>query len=455
MSRRPSKIFISPSSKSEKPKLRLRAKPGSKPFAGWLWDCAHGEARPENGQTPEVFALAFYNTEHGITDAATAINGAQDILTERLSEIQEIRQKVREAMFKTGCVKSVKGAKAKPNSKYENYFSFFEPIQNLLKPENSHRYLAVRRGWMEEEIMLTLGGKPDEAGDSGFEAALLREYENAACSHPESICAPILKKCARLALKAHVLPSIDNEAHKALKEVADEAAIRVFAENVRKLLLAAPYGPKAVLGVDPGIRTGCKLAIVDDSGKYVVSTVLHLQSAGEKEAARKALPQVIQNGKIRAIAVGNGTAGRETETFLRSVVRDSQLDVPVVMVSESGASIYSASEVAREEFPDLDLTVRGAISIARRLQDPLAELVKVDPKSIGVGQYQHDVSEHALKKSLDLVVDSCVNQVGVNLNTASYHLLSHVAGIGPGWPRTSWNFAARKAFSNPGGSFWM
>ena len=261
---------------------------------------------------------------------------------------------------------------------------------------------------------------------------MLNAFTDTACTVIDSPGADVLLKCARLALKVHVLPSIESEVHKALKEVADEVAIRVFAENVKKLLLASPFGPKAVLGVDPGIRTGCKLAAVDDSGKYLASTVMMLQTEDQKNKAKEMLAEVVKNGQIRAVAVGNGTAGRETEIFVRQALKDKELAIPVVMVSESGASVYSASEAAREEFPDLDLTVRGAISIARRLQDPLAELVKTDPKSIGVGQYQHDVSQPALKRSLEHVVESCVNQVGINLNTASYHLLAHVAGIGPG-----------------------
>ena len=241
-----------------------------------------------------------------------------------------------------------------------------------------------------------------------------------------------------------MLSSIENEVHKALKEVADEVAIEVFAENVRKLLMAAPFGAKAVLGVDPGIRTGCKIALVDDSGKYLASTVMHTQTESERKKASTMLSEVISNGNIRAIAVGNGTAGRETEIFIRGVLKELGCSVPVVMVNEAGASVYSASEIAREEFPDLDLTVRGAISIARRLQDPLAELVKVDPKSIGVGQYQHDVSQPALKRSLDFVVDSCVNSVGVNVNTASEHLLAHVSGIGPGLAKSLVEFRSNK-----------
>ena len=230
-------------------------------------------------------------------------------------------------------------------------------------------------------------------------------------------------------------PSIESEVHKALREVADAAAITVFADNVRKLLLAAPFGPKPVLGVDPGLRTGCKLAVIDASGRYLGSGLMHLETPAGKAAAAPVLAELVKKGGIRAVAVGNGTAGRETETFVREALRHFELDVPVVMVSEAGASVYSASDVAREEFPDLDVTVRGAISIARRLQDPLAELVKIDPKSIGVGQYQHDVSQTGLKKSLDGVVDSCVNQVGVNVNTASAHLLARVSGIGPGLAR--------------------
>jgi protein Tex len=420
-----------PYKQKRKTKATLAKEAGLEPFAEWIWNVGHAQATPEPGQTLETFALAFFNPEMKIADPAAAISGAQDILTERLAETQELREHTRRTTFERGHVKTGKAEKAKPHSKYERYFDYSEPVQSLLKPENSHRYLAMRRGWMEEELALNFGGAP---ADEAYEERLLGAFERAACSAPDMSPQPVrdlLRKSARTALKAYVLPSIETEVHRALKEVADEAAIKVFAENVRKLLLAAPYGSKAVLGVDPGIRTGCKLAVVDDSGKYVASTVMRLQTKSEQEQAKKLLGEVVGNGQIRAIAVGNGTAGRETEAFVREALKELGLSVPVVMVNESGASVYSASEAAREEFPDLDVTVRGAISIARRLQDPLAELVKIDPKSIGVGQYQHDVSQTALKKSLDLVVDVCVNSVGVNLNTASYHLLAHVSGIGP------------------------
>jgi uncharacterized protein len=431
-----------------KTKATIAREAGLEPLAEWIWSVGHGAATAEPGQTLQVFALAFYNPEAKIADAPAAIQGAQDILIERLSETQALREFTRRQMLEKGQARATKGAKAKEHSKFDRYFSYSEPIQNLLKPENSHRYLAMRRGWMEEELMLALGGgwtAPSEGGspepDPTFEAELLARYELESVAPPaaatiESAIRDVLLRSAKLAMRVFVLPSIESEIHRSLKDVADEAAIRVFAENLRKLLVAAPFGSRAVLGVDPGIRTGCKLAVVDDGGKYMASTVMHLQSDGEKARSRKLLADTVRASNIRAIAVGNGTAGRETETFVRDALRDAGIsDVPVVMVNESGASIYSASETARDEFPDLDVTVRGAISIARRLQDPLAELVKIDPKSIGVGQYQHDVSQPALKKGLDFVVDSCVNSVGVNLNTASYHLLERVAGIGPSLAR--------------------
>jgi uncharacterized protein len=430
-----------PYKQKRKTKAVLAREAGLQPLADWLWDCGHGLAAPGGGETPESRASGFISEEHRVPDADAALAGAVEILIERLSEDAGLRALTRTKYFDEGFLKAGKGEKAKTPSKFENYFSYEERVRDLRKPENSHRYLAMRRGWMEEELTLHLGGpalretesaggKPAVAADPLVEP-LLGAFEAAACTRPEFAGAPLLKKAGRFALRAHVVPAIENEVHKALREVADEAAIRVFAENVRKLLLAAPFGAKAVLGLDPGLRTGCKLAVVDDAGQYVGSAVMHLESAGGKLGAATLLSELVSKGGIRAVAVGNGTAGREAEAFVRDALDRAGLPVPVVMVSEAGASVYSASDTAREEFPDLDVTVRGAISIARRLQDPLAELVKVDPKSIGVGQYQHDVSPTGLQKSLDAVVDSCVNQVGVNLNTASYHLLAHVSGIGP------------------------
>ncbi len=417
----------------KKSKATLAKEAGLQQLADWIWDCGHGTAKPEPGQSLDIWAFTFRNEEKGFADAEKCIQGAQDILVERLSERADLRAVVRERVFREGTLKAAKAAKVKKNSKYEMYFAYQEPLTGLLKPEASHRYLAIRRGWMEEELTIGVAGPMGEVDPFDTELPALFENEAATVRDPaESPGHEILMKAARLAFKAHVFPAIENEVHKKLKEIADETAITVFAENVKKLLLASPFGPKAVLGIDPGIRTGCKLAVVSDAGKYVGDTVLHLQTEDGKGKAKEFLGTILKMGDIKAIAVGNGTAGRETEAFVRQTVKENAIDVPVVMVSEAGASVYSASEVAREEFPDLDLTVRGAISIARRLQDPLAELVKVEPKSIGVGQYQHDVSPNSLKKSLELVVDTCVNSVGVNLNTASKYLLSRVSGIGPG-----------------------
>ena len=418
-----------PYKQKRKTKAVLAREAGLEPLAEVLWKLGHGEEKPDPRITLETFASTFVNAEKGIKDVAAALQGAQDIFIEKLSETHTLREFVRRKLFDSGFVTTKKGEKAKTPSKFENYFSYAESAKSLAEVKNSHRYLALRRGWMEEELIASIQGAP---GDETFESSMLQEFEKAACTVPDVMSSALLLKAAKFALKAHVLPSIESEVHKALKESADTAAIQVFAENVKNLLMASPYGPRAVLGVDPGIRTGCKLALVDASGKFIAHHVIMLQSENDKKAAREFLSVLFKSGSISAVAVGNGTAGRETETFVRETLKICELPrIPVVMISESGASVYSASDVAREEFPDLDATVRGAISIARRLQDPLAELVKVDPKSIGVGQYQHDVSQSSLKKSLDFVVDSCVNSVGVNLNTASIHLLARVSGIGP------------------------
>ena len=263
------------------------------------------------------------------------------------------------------------------------------------------------------------------------EPGLLAKFENY-CASADSIAREYMKQVAKTALTVHVIPSITNELHSQLKERADLDAIQVFAENVRNVLMGSPFGARVVLGVDPGLRTGCKVALIDKGGHFISNTVMNLQGEGAREKAKALFTEVVQRIKIEAIAVGNGTGGREAETFIRQTLKEiGSPEVPVIMVSESGASVYSASDVAREEFPDLDLTVRGAISIARRLQDPLAELVKIEPKAIGVGQYQHDVSQSRLKKSLGEVVETCVNGVGVDLNTASTSLLQYVSGIGP------------------------
>jgi uncharacterized protein len=420
-----------PYKQKRKTKAMLAKEAGLEPLAIWIWNTGQGREKAET--TLDEKAKAFINPEHEIADIKAVLEKTQDILIEMITLNQDLREFVKNKTFKEGCMRSARGKKPLPNSKFERYFDHSEAISSLLNPANSHRYLAMRRGWMEEELTMSIdGGKNEEK----FHEKNLAHFERFAAKVETAPGVALLKRAALLAYKVYVFPSIENEVNKNLKSIADEAAIHVFAENLRKLLLASPFGSKSVLGVDPGIRTGCKLALVTDSGEYMASTVMHLQSAGERSNAEKMLLEVVKKANVKAVAVGNGTAGRETEAFIRECFKKNEVKIPVVMVSESGASVYSASDVAREEFPDLDLTVRGAISIARRLQDPLAELVKVDPKSIGVGQYQHDVSQSELKKSLDFVVDSCVNAVGVNLNTASSHLLARISGISSSLAKT-------------------
>jgi uncharacterized protein len=417
-----------PYRQKKKSKALLAREAGLEPLADWIWNCGHGTEEPQPGQTLELWAFTFRNPEKGVLDAAAAVAGARDILVERISERKDVRAEVRAALVGRGWLRARKAAKAKPHSKYETYFSFQERLASLREPQNSHRYLALRRGAAEDELKLAFGGPPD---DPDFEPRLLASFERAALTVPDSPGADVLKAAARMAFREHVLPAIESEAHRGLKEAADEAAIRVFAENVRRLLLEAPFGARAVIGVDPGVRTGSKLASVDATGAYARSGVIHLQTDEQKAKARETLVAMAREGGVDALAVGNGTGSRETEVFARQALAAEGLSVPVVLVSEAGASVYSASDTAREELPELDAMIRGAVSIARRLQDPLAELVKVEPRSLGVGQYQHDIAPAALERRLAEVVDSCVNEVGVNLNTASRHLLTHVSGIGP------------------------
>ncbi len=414
-----------PFKKKRKTKATIAKEAGLEPLADWIWEKTH--ATSPTAESLDTKAATFINEALGIAEAQAAIEGAQAILIERMSETLDLRQFVRTRIANTGFLVSLKATKAKEHSKFELYFDYRASIKSLMEPGNSHRYLAMRRGEQEEELTLSIGGDNAEAK---FDAELLTHFEQFACRNREVDAAKSALFAARMALRVYVLPSIAAEVHATLKGIADEAAIKVFSENLRSLLLAAPLGAKTVLGVDPGLRTGCKLALVDKSGRYVANSVVHLHNDQERDRLRALLQELSKNAALQAIAIGNGTASRETESAFRKAIDELKLKIPVVVVSEAGASVYSASEVAREEFPELDLTVRGAISIARRLQDPLAELVKVDPKSIGVGQYQHDVSQPALKTSLERTVESCVNGVGVNLNTASQHLLAYVSGIG-------------------------
>ena len=409
-----------PFKKKKKTKATIAREAGLEPLSQWIWDVGHGTLAD---QTPmEVKAKDFLNPAKGINIYDEAIKGAQDILVEKTANEPALRQVVLQNYMEKGRIisKVAKGYKA--NSKFEMYKEFEEPVKSLLETKNTHRYMAMRRGWQEEELALEVQAEDDY---------LLKRYVGFTTTNPDNSIGAFLTNVAKTALSVYVVPSVVNEVHRALKEKSDLDAIQVFAENVKKVLLSSPFGAKCVLGVDPGIRTGCKLALIDKAGRFISHTVMHTENDGAETKAKALFSEVTKQITIEAIAVGNGTHGRQVESFVRKVLKELSLDIPVIMVNESGASVYSASDIAREEFPNLDLTVKGAISIARRLQDPLSELVKVDPKSIGVGQYQHDVNQVQLKKSLDAVVESAVNSVGVDVNTASAALLSHVAGIGP------------------------
>ncbi|WP_413288642.1 helix-hairpin-helix domain-containing protein [Bdellovibrio sp. HCB337] len=409
-----------PFKKKKKTKATIAREAGLEPLANWIWDMGHGLLK--DSETMEMKAKNFLNPTAKIVTYEEALKGAQDIIVDKIANDADLRSIVNKNYMEKGRViaKAAKGYK--PHSKFEMYKEFEEPVKSLLETKSSHRYMAMRRGWQEEELSVDVKGDEED---------LLRTFTSYATKNPDNAIGDYLAQCARLALNVYVVPSVVNEVHRMLKEKGDEEAIKVFAENVRKLLLASPYGPKCILGVDPGLRTGCKVALIDKGGNFISHTVLYTLGDNAEEKAKVLFKEVLKQIQIEAIAVGNGTAGRETEVFLRKILKDLKSNIPVVMVNESGASVYSASDVARQEFPDLDITVKGAISIARRLQDPLAELVKIDPKSIGVGQYQHDVNQPSLKKSLEAVVESCVNNVGVDLNTASTALLSFVSGIGP------------------------
>jgi len=348
-----------------------------------------------------------------------AIDGASDIIAEWVSESEKARNLVRSRYQRSATITSnVIAGKEEEGRNYQNYFKYSEPLRLC----NSHRYLAIRRGEEEGILKVSISIDDDEMVDR-----MSRMFLKSTA--PEKV-ASIIKNAVKDGYRRLMRPSIENEIAAATKEKSDAAAIQMFADNVRQLLMAAPLGHKRVLAIDPGFRTGCKLVVLDEQGNLLHHDVIYpTPPANDYVGSADALCFYVDRYRIDAIAIGNGTAGRETERFVRDI--ELPRKVQVFMVNENGASVYSASDVAREEFPDEDITVRGAVSIGRRLLDPLAELVKIDPKSIGVGQYQHAVNQTKLKEALDYVVESCVNSVGVNINTASKQLLSYVSGIGP------------------------
>jgi protein Tex len=399
-----------------KPKRRTKAtiarEKGLEPLAEYLW------SQVSTGITLGDYAQSFVNAELGVANAEDALEGARHIVSERISETAEFRAYLRQMMLQDGVVvsKYVEDAKD-PEGKFKLYADYSEPAAKI----PSHRMLAIRRGSNENILYFQI--ELDALRPVGYLKSRVVREPGEWAQH--------LELAVEDAWKRLLNTSIQTDVRLALKERADTEAIRVFRENLRNLLLSPPAGMIGVLAVDPGLRTGCKIAVVDETGKFLEHAVIYpLEPKNDTVGAARTLLGLIHKHNVRAISIGNGTGSREASAFVQEMLREAKLqDVFSIVVSESGASIYSASEIARQEFPDLDLTVRGAISIARRLQDPLAELVKIDPKSIGVGQYQHDVDQRELNKALEGTVEICVNKVGVDLNTASFALLRYIAGL--------------------------
>jgi len=407
-----------------KPKRKTRAsvakENGLAPLADWLL--------LQTNDSPDQKARAFIN--ENVPDVGAAIHGACDIIAEKISEDAVARERIRK-LFAREAIISSKSLKSKEAEgiKYKDYFDYSGP----LKKTPSHRLLAIRRGEKEGFLSMDISVEMDDAINILERTFIKRNNESA----------DIVRKAITDGYKRLLKPSIETEFRLLSKTKADDEAIKVFSTNLRQLLLSAPLGPSRVLAIDPGYRTGCKLAALDEQGGLIFNeTIYPHQPQGRLREAEGTVRSLVDKYKITAIGIGNGTASKETEKFIRNIKFDSEVNIFVV--SESGASVYSASEVAREEFPDQDITVRGAVSIGRRLIDPLSELVKIDPRSIGVGQYQHDVDQKRLQEGLDNVVVSCVNQVGVDLNTAGKYLLNYVSGLGPKLAQNIVEYRAKK-----------
>ncbi|MGN0581253.1 MAG: Tex family protein [Oscillospiraceae bacterium] len=396
-----------------KPKRKTRAgiarEKGLEPLAVFIME-------QNKGADPNAEAAKYIDAEKGVETAEDALAGASDIIAEDISDDAELRKMLRAYFMKNGVIIS-KASDENAESVYENYYDFSEPVAKTA----NHRILALDRGEKEEFLKVSIAS-PD---DTPAAMCANRYVKN------QSACASVVEAAADDSYKRLIFPSIEREIRSALTENAAEQAIKVFSENLRQLLLQPPIKNTVTLGLDPGFRTGCKVAVVDHTGKVLYTDVVHISmgSAERIEKEKQKLKRIIISQKVNTIAIGNGTASRESEAVVAEIVKEIDQKVSYMVVSEAGASVYSASKLAAEEFPDYDVSLRSAVSIARRLQDPLAELVKIEPKAIGVGQYQHDMPKARLNEALGGVVESCVNSVGVDLNTSSQALLSYVAGI--------------------------
>ncbi|WP_404460353.1 Tex family protein [Sutcliffiella horikoshii] len=401
-----------PYKQKRRTKATVAKEKGLEPYAEWLLTFPSSPSLEEK-------AADFLSEEKEVTTVEEVLEGAKDILAETFSDEPTYRQYIRDVTYKQGkVVSAVKKAEKDEKEVFAMYYEYEEAISRILP----HRILAVNRGEKEEVLRISIAAPTERIVEYLIRQVIKRE---------SSIATPLIKEAIEDGYKRLIEPAIEREIRKELTEKAEEQAIHIFSENLRNLLLQPPLKGRVVLGVDPAYRTGCKLAVVDETGKVLHISVIYPHTSGEKkrEESIKKLLDVLSTFEIEVVAIGNGTASRETEQLLADVIQQSGKSISYLIVNEAGASVYSASDLAREEFPDLQVEERSAVSIARRLQDPLAELVKIDPKSVGVGQYQHDVAQKRLAESLNFVVETVVNQVGVNVNTASSSLLQYVAGL--------------------------
>ncbi|MGF1724483.1 Tex family protein [Photobacterium nomapromontoriensis] len=408
-----------PYKQKRRTKGQIAIEAGIKPLADTLWN--------DPSQTPETTAQAYVDTEKGFADIKAVLDGARAILMERFAEDATLLEKIRRHLqSQSELTARVAEGKEHEGAKFKDYFEYNEGLKNI----PSHRALALFRGRNEGILQLSLNADPgQEAGSRGSycEVMIADHYGVTLGSQPADAWR---KQVISWAWRVKILMHMETELMSALREKAEDGAMQVFADNLKDLLMSAPAGPRVTLALDPGLRTGSKIAVVDETGKLLDTATIYPHQPHNKIAeSSKVVVALIAKHNVNLIAIGNGTASRETDAFVAKLLKDNDLKIQSVMVSEAGASVYSASELAANEFPNLDVSLRGAVSIGRRLQDPLAELVKIDPKSIGVGQYQHDVSQNMLAKRLDAVVEDCVNAVGVDVNTASAALLTRVAGL--------------------------
>ncbi|MEK4534072.1 Tex family protein [Peribacillus sp. FSL K6-1552] len=400
-----------PFKQKRRTKATVAKEKGLEPLAIWLLECQAQASVSEK-------AAEFISEEKEVPSIEEAIAGAQDIIAELISDDAELRKWIRAEIFKAGKLFSTVKNEEKDEKKiFEMYYEYEEPVQKIVP----HRVLALNRGEKEEVLRISIQPRTE---------IIISYLERKIIKNNQSEAAGLIKEAIEDGLKRLIMPSVEREIRKELTEKAEDQAIHIFSENLRNLLLQPPLKGKVVLALDPAYRTGCKLAVIDETGKVLdISVIYPHPPAAKFEAAREKTIEILQRFAVEIVAIGNGTASRESEQFIADILKEVKGNISYIIVNEAGASVYSASDIAREEFPDLQVEQRSAVSIGRRLQDPLAELVKIDPQSVGVGQYQHDVSQKKLSESLTFVVETAVNQVGVNVNTASSSLLQYVAGL--------------------------